>query len=94
MEEFNYTPRWEGSAYSASISACDIEGPVNKMGGIIFGVALSDIRKKCFTMRAVKHWHKLPGEAVDAPFLELFKARLNGARGKLIWLLHHMIFNS
>ena len=38
-----------------------------------------DIRKKFFTMRAVKHWHRLPREAVDAPSLETFKVRLDGA---------------
>jgi len=27
----------------------------------------------------VKHWHRLPGEVVDAPSLETFKARLDGA---------------
>jgi len=26
-----------------------------------------DIRKKCFTMSVVKHWNRLPREAVDAP---------------------------
>ncbi|KFU84856.1 hypothetical protein M959_09216, partial [Chaetura pelagica] len=34
-----------------------------------------DIRKKLFTMRVVRHWNRLPREAMDAPFLELFKAR-------------------
>ncbi|KFR02016.1 hypothetical protein N306_10603, partial [Opisthocomus hoazin] len=29
-----------------------------------------DIRKKFFTMRVVKHWKRLPREAVDAPSLE------------------------
>jgi len=26
----------------------------------------------------VRHWHKLPREAVDAPSLEVLKARLDG----------------
>ncbi|KAK4811240.1 hypothetical protein QYF61_022137 [Mycteria americana] len=34
-----------------------------------------DIRKKCFMMRVVKHWSRLPREVVDAPSLETFKAR-------------------
>jgi len=45
-----------------------------------------DIRKKCFTMRVVKHWHRLPREVVDAPSLEIFKARLDGALSNLIEL--------
>ncbi|KAK4827914.1 hypothetical protein QYF61_022362 [Mycteria americana] len=32
-----------------------------------------DIRKKFFTMRVVKHWHRLPREVGDAPSLETFK---------------------
>ncbi|KFR10675.1 hypothetical protein N306_07844, partial [Opisthocomus hoazin] len=43
-----------------------------------------DIRKKFFTMRVVKHWHRLPGEAVDAPSLAVFKARLDGALSNLV----------
>ncbi|KFO77947.1 hypothetical protein N303_03919, partial [Cuculus canorus] len=43
-----------------------------------------DIRKNFFTMRVVRHWHRLPREAVDAPSLEVFKARLDGALGSLI----------
>jgi len=38
-----------------------------------------DIRKKFFTVGVVRHWHRLPREAVAAPSLELLKARLDGA---------------
>ncbi|KFP20287.1 hypothetical protein Z169_01020, partial [Egretta garzetta] len=43
-----------------------------------------DLRKKFFTMRVVKHWNRLPREGVEAPSLEAFKARLDGALSKLI----------
>ncbi|KFP22084.1 hypothetical protein Z169_14268, partial [Egretta garzetta] len=43
-----------------------------------------DIRKKFFTMRVVKHWKGLPREVVEAPSLETFKARLDGALGNLV----------
>ncbi|KFR10655.1 hypothetical protein N306_07818, partial [Opisthocomus hoazin] len=43
-----------------------------------------DIRKKFFTMRLVRHWNRLPREVVDAPSLEVFKARLDGALSKLV----------
>ena len=43
-----------------------------------------DIRKKFFTIRVVKHWNRLPGEAVAAPSLEVFKARLDGALNNLV----------
>ena len=33
----------------------------------------------------VKHWNRLPKEAVDAPSLEAFKARLDVALGSLVW---------
>jgi len=32
-----------------------------------------------------KHWNRLPKEAVDAPSLEAFKARLDVALGSLVW---------
>ncbi|KFP09185.1 hypothetical protein Z169_06201, partial [Egretta garzetta] len=43
-----------------------------------------DIRKKFFTMWVVKHWNRLPREVVEAPSLETFKARLDGALSNLI----------
>jgi len=43
-----------------------------------------DIRKTCFMMRVVKHWHRLTREAVEAPSLETFKARLDGALSNLV----------
>jgi len=43
-----------------------------------------DIRKKFFTMRVVRYWNRLPREAVDAPSLEVFKARLDGALSNLV----------
>ncbi|KGL97394.1 hypothetical protein N301_02459, partial [Charadrius vociferus] len=43
-----------------------------------------DIRKKRFTLRVVRHWNRLPREAVDAPSLEVFKARLDGALSNLV----------
>ncbi|KFP65281.1 hypothetical protein N322_12102, partial [Cariama cristata] len=43
-----------------------------------------DIRKKFFTMRVMKHWNRLPREVVEAPSLESFKVRLDGALSNLI----------
>ena len=37
-------------------------------------------------MRVVKHWQRLPTEVVDAPSLETFKVRLDGALSSLVWL--------
>ena len=35
----------------------------------------------------VTYWNRLPKEAVDVPFLEAFKARLDVALGSLVWWL-------
>ena len=47
-----------------------------------------DIRRKFFTQRVVTHWNRLPKEAVDAPSLQAFEARLDVALGSLVcWLV-------
>ena len=45
------------------------------------------IRRKFFTQRVVTHWNRMPKEAVEAPSLEAFKARLDVALGSLVWWL-------
>ena len=48
------------------------------------------VRKKLFTERAVRQWHRLLREAVDAPSLEVLKARSDGALGSLSWWVANM----
>ncbi|KFO56804.1 hypothetical protein N302_08242, partial [Corvus brachyrhynchos] len=43
-----------------------------------------DIRKEFFTVRVVRNWNRLPREVVDAPSLQIFKARLDGALSNLV----------
>lgn len=38
-----------------------------------------DVRKKFFTQKAIRYWHRLPGEAMNASFLEAFKASMDRA---------------
>jgi len=44
-----------------------------------------EVKKKFFIMRVVKCWKRFPREAVDAPSLAVFKARLDGALSNLVW---------
>ena len=37
-----------------------------------------DVRKMFFTIRVVRHWHRLPRELVDAPSLETLMVGLKG----------------
>ncbi|PKU37848.1 hypothetical protein llap_11847 [Limosa lapponica baueri] len=43
-----------------------------------------DIKKKFFSVTVVRHWNRLPREAVCAPSLEVFKARLDGVLSNLV----------
>ena len=36
-------------------------------------------------MRVVRHWPRLPRETVDASYLTVFKARLDGTLSTLVW---------
>jgi len=45
-----------------------------------------DVSKKFFTVRLVRHWHRLPREVVNVPSLETFKVRLDEALSNLIEL--------
>jgi len=45
-----------------------------------------DLRKNLFMLRVVRSWPRLPREVGDAPLLEPFQARLDGALSTLIWL--------
>jgi len=53
-------------------------------------VRLKEISRRGFhklssVMKVVRPWHRLPREAVAAPSLALFKARLDGALSSLVW---------
>ena len=43
-----------------------------------------DIRKEFFTVSVVRQWNRFPREFVNAPSLEAFKARLDGALSNLV----------
>ena len=43
-----------------------------------------DVRGKIFTQRVVRFWNRLPRGAVDAPSLQVFRARLDVALGNQI----------
>ncbi|GAB0179532.1 hypothetical protein GRJ2_000418500 [Grus japonensis] len=43
-----------------------------------------EVRKIFFTVRVVRHWNRLPREVVEAPSLEVFKARSDEALGNVV----------
>jgi len=73
--------REDGEGLFTRVFSDQTRGNGSKLKG---GRFRSDIRKKLFTMRVVKHWHRLPREAVDAPSLAVFEARLDGTLSSLV----------
>lgn len=43
------------------------------------------VRKIFFTHRVMRQWNRLPREIMAAPFLKVFKSRLDGALNSLSW---------
>jgi len=43
-----------------------------------------DIRKKFYTITVVRNWCRLPRKVVDAPSLNTFKVRLDGAPSNFV----------
>ncbi|GAB0185706.1 triadin [Grus japonensis] len=48
------------------------------------GIFSLDTRKKFFPVRVVRHWNRFSREVVDAPSMEVFKARLDEVLGNLV----------
>jgi len=49
------------------------------------GRFILDIRQNFFTERVVRHWNRLPGEAVESPSLEVFKKRVDMALWDVVY---------
>ena len=81
IEAFQYLK----GAYRRDGEGLFVRGCRDRMRGSSFklkeGIFRLDTRKKFFTVRVVRHWRRFPREAVAAPSLEVFKARLDHQPG-------------
>ena len=50
------------------------------------GIFILDTRKMLFMIKAVRHWHRVPREMVDAPSLETVEVWLDHTLSNLIEL--------
>jgi len=79
---FQYLKRPTGRMQADFSQGCVVIGQGCKLQAGRFRL---HIRKKFFTMRVVRHWTRLPREAVAAPSLQVSKARLDGALSNMVW---------
>ena len=73
--------RGEGNQLLERVDNCRTRGNSFKLREGRFRL---DVRGKFSTERVMRYWDRLPREVVEAPPLEVFKARLNGALGNLV----------
>jgi len=43
-----------------------------------------NVRKHLFTVRVTEHWHRLPRQIVQSPFVEILKSHLDVVLGSLL----------
>ena len=83
-------PFWEGLRHVVSFTEFSLFLVLLLSLSLSHSLALSegrltlDGREKFFTKLVVRCSHRLPGEAMAALFLKVFKARQDGALGNLI----------
>jgi len=71
---------WRGTFYKDCSDSTRANGLKLKEGRFSL-----DIRKKFFTVKVLRHWNRLPREAVCGCSLsEVFKARLDGALSNMV----------
>ena len=80
---YSYSSRATASAHSPGKDSHVPEGKLLLLLYAFSGLCCKKFgcKEEVFTVRVVRCWHRLPREVVDAPSLEMFKARLDGALG-------------
>ena len=80
--------RWRKAWHESTVCACTWSNSYRTRGSgfkLKEGRFRMDAMREFFTHRVARHRDKLPREAVDAPSLEVFKAKLDGDLGSLSW---------
>lgn len=81
LQYLNWTDKEERDRLCSGLSFVDGLQQMNKGKclQITEGRLRLDVRKRCFTIRVVRHWHRLRRKVTDAPVLVTFKIRLDEA---------------